>query len=233
MKGCTQVYHTAAIAKLWAKNRDIFYEQNVGCTINVLDAALECDVKKLVYTSSCGVWSPASNHLYTENDPRIGAFDNDYDLSKYLAEKAVREYGQKGLFTVIVNPPRVYGPGLERSSSAVNRFIHLLLAGRVSVLPWSLDTKANYTFIDDVVQGVALERLATGSPDEPCELRCGHPFGSRRPGHVVDLLFLHGPVEIVHAEPERRLRHRDSGGNPKRFDVRNVVAHQPRDRVHA
>jgi len=160
MKGCTQVYHTAAIAKLWAKNRDIFYEQNVGCTINVLDAALECDVKKLVYTSSCGVWSPASNHLYTENDPRIGAFDNDYDLSKYLAEKAVREYGQKGLFTVIVNPPRVYGPGLERSSSAVNRFIHLLLAGRVSVLPWSLDTKANYTFIDDVVQGhiLAMEK---------------------------------------------------------------------------
>src|SRR5690348_5790269 len=51
MKGCTQVYHTAAIARLWARNRDIFYEQNVGCTINVLDAALECEVKKLVYTS--------------------------------------------------------------------------------------------------------------------------------------------------------------------------------------
>src|ERR1043166_4525975 len=57
MKGCTQVYHTAGFAKLWAKNRDIFYEQNVGCTLNVLDAAIECEVKKLVYTSSCGVWS--------------------------------------------------------------------------------------------------------------------------------------------------------------------------------
>src|SRR5689334_6772052 len=42
MKGCTQVYHTAGMARLWSKNRDIFYEQNVGCTINVLEAALAC-----------------------------------------------------------------------------------------------------------------------------------------------------------------------------------------------
>jgi len=160
IKGCTQVYHTAGMAKLWARNRDSFYEQNVGSTINVLNAALQNDVKKLVYTSSCGVWSSARNHLYTENDPRIGAFDNDYDLSKHLAEKAVREYGQKGLFTVIVNPPRVYGPGLDRNSSAVNRFIYFLLRGRIGTLPWHLDVKANYTFINDVVNGhiLAMQR---------------------------------------------------------------------------
>jgi nucleoside-diphosphate-sugar epimerase len=160
MKGCSQVYHTAGIARLWSKNRDIFYEQNVGCTIHVLEAALACSVKKFVYTSSCGVWSPAGNHLHTENDPRIGAFDNDYDLSKYLAEKAVREYGQKGLFTVIVNPPRVYGPGLDRSSSAVNRYIQLLLFGKISPLPWHLDAQSNYSFIDDVVHGhiLAMEK---------------------------------------------------------------------------
>lgn len=160
MKGCTQVYHTGGMARLWSKNRDLFYEQNVGYTINVLDMALECNAKKLVYTSSCGVWSPCSNHLYNKNDPRVSAFDNDYDLSKHLAEKTVREYGMKGLFTVIVNPPRVYGPGLERSSSGVSRFIRFLLKGKVSLLPWQLDVKANYSYINDVAEGhiLAMEK---------------------------------------------------------------------------
>ena len=50
---------------------------------------------------------------------------------------------------------------------------------------------------------------------------------------MVDLLFLHGAVEIVHAEPERRLRHLDPGGDPERLHVRDVVEHQPRHGVHA
>src|SRR5207237_5464309 len=46
MKGCSHVYHTAAMVKLWAKNRNVFYEQNVGCTINILETALECNIKR-------------------------------------------------------------------------------------------------------------------------------------------------------------------------------------------
>jgi len=160
MKGCKQVYHTAGVVKLWSKDPDIFYLQNVGGTQNVLETALKEGVNKFVYTSTCGVWSASSNHMLIENDPRIAAFDNDYDLSKYLAEKAVKEYCGKGLFTVIVNPPRVYGPGLLRHSSGVNRFILRLLQNRINLLPWRLEVKANYAFIDDVVNGhiMAMEK---------------------------------------------------------------------------
>lgn len=160
MKDCRQVYHAAALAKLWDRNRNNFYKINVGGTENVLQAALKEGVSKLVYTSSCGVWAPDEDHIYTENDPRISSFDSDYDLSKYLAEKLVREYCYKGLFTVIVNPPRVYGPGLERYSNAVNRFITQILNKKIIPLPWNLDTKANYTFIDDVINGhiLAMEK---------------------------------------------------------------------------
>ena len=160
MKGCKQVYHTAGMVKLWAKDPDIFYRQNVTGTQNALEVALREGVQKFVYTSTCGVWSACNDHLLIEDDPRTGAFDNDYDLSKYLAEKAVKEYCSKGLFTVIVNPPRVYGPGLVRHSSGVNRFILRLLESRISMLPWRLDTKANYAFIDDVVDGhiLAMEK---------------------------------------------------------------------------
>ncbi len=160
MKGCEQVYHTAGMVKFWSKDPNLFYQQNVGGTNNVLKAALESGVRKLVYTSTCGVWSPCDNHLYIENDPSISSFSNDYDLSKYLAEKAVREYSYKGLFSVIVNPPRVYGPGQNRYSSAINRFICQLLNNKISPLLWRLETKANYAFVDDVVTGhiLAMEK---------------------------------------------------------------------------
>ncbi|HWC55238.1 MAG TPA: SDR family oxidoreductase [Chitinophagaceae bacterium] len=160
MKDCRQVYHAAAFAKLWDKDRELFYKINVGGTENVLQAAKKEGVNKLVYTSSCGVWGPDEDHIYNENDPRIGSFDSDYDLSKHLAEKLVREYCYKGLFTVIVNPPRVFGPGLERYSNAINRFITQILNKNPVPLPWNLDTKANYAFIDDVIRGhiLAMEK---------------------------------------------------------------------------
>jgi dihydroflavonol-4-reductase/farnesol dehydrogenase len=93
------------------------------------------------------------NNPLTETDPRTAAFDNDYDLSKCLAEKLVKEYSYKGLFTVIVNPSRVYGPGIYRHSNGVNRFLLHLLRNKIAFVPANLDTEANYAFIDDVVNG--------------------------------------------------------------------------------
>ena len=164
MEGCTHVYHTAAISKLWVKKPETFYEQNVAGTENVLQAAMRNEIQKLVYTSSCGVWSASKNHLFTENDPRVSSFDNDYDLSKYLAERLVRRYSQKGLNAVIVNPARIYGPGLNRNSSGVNRFVDMLLRSRINLLPWRLEASSSYSFIDDVVNGhiLAMEKGASG-----------------------------------------------------------------------
>lgn len=164
MKGCVQVYHMAGMVKLWAKDADAFYQLNLVGTNNVLEAALNEGIKKFVYTSTCGVWGPSKDQLLIENDPRTSSFDNDYDLSKYMAEKSVKEYSKKGLCTVIVNLSRVYGPGLQTHSSGVNRFTHYLLNKRIFTMPWRLDVSANYAFIDDVVNGhiLAMEKGLVG-----------------------------------------------------------------------
>ena len=153
MNGCEQVYHLAGMVKYWSKNSNIFYRLHVGGTTNVLKTALQLNVQKLVHTSTCGVWTPCNGYIYNENDPNISSFNNDYDLSKFLAEKTVKEYSLKGLFTVIVNPPRIYGPGQHRYSNGVSRFICQLLNNKISPLPWRLEAKGNYAFIDDVVNG--------------------------------------------------------------------------------
>ncbi len=153
IKGCTHVYHCAAIAKLATTEPKIFFDVNVNGTKNILEASLNANIQKLVFTSSAAVFGPSLNIPLTENDPRIESFDNDYDFSKHMAENLVREFVPRGLNAVIVNPSRVYGPGPATYSNAVNRFIKQLLNNKVLVLPNIDNYRSNFTYIDDVVNG--------------------------------------------------------------------------------
>ena len=85
MKAASHVYHVAGYARLWAPDCSIFYTINVEGTRNVLKAAKELGVTKMVHTSSTAVFGPTGNRPATEESPRIAPFDNDYDLSKHLA----------------------------------------------------------------------------------------------------------------------------------------------------
>src|SRR4051812_38467639 len=70
MHGCEQVYHAGGMVRLWANDPSLFYDHNVVGTENILNAAVANGVKKLVYTSSCGIWASSIVHPLTETDPR-------------------------------------------------------------------------------------------------------------------------------------------------------------------
>jgi len=160
MQGCSKVMHAAAIVKLSAKENNIFYAVNVEGTRNMLDAALASGVKKFVFTSSCAVIGPSGKYPMSENDPRITAFENDYEISKHWAEELVKEYGRRGLFAVIVAAPRVYGPGHACNGNTINILLKNTLSMRLAFVPSCDNVVANYAFVDDVVDGhfLAMER---------------------------------------------------------------------------
>lgn len=153
IQDCEQVYHTAALVKIFARNAADFYKVNVEGTANVLSKALEAGVKKLVFTSSCGVMGPSLGEPRSENDPRIISFENDYEFTKFLAENLVRDYIHKGLFTVIVAPSKIFGPGIETHPMSVNKLIKKFILGKPTIIPGPGNIMSNYCFIDDVVQG--------------------------------------------------------------------------------
>lgn len=153
LQGCDAVLHAAALAQLWNKDRKLFYKVNVEGTKNMLEAARQQGVKKFVYTSTGAVLGPSYAHPVCEDDPRRTPFENDYEISKHCAEEIVRDYARNGLFSVIVYPPRVYGPGLETGGNAVNGLIKKVLQARVTFVPSPGDVVANYAYVDDVVQG--------------------------------------------------------------------------------
>jgi nucleoside-diphosphate-sugar epimerase len=164
MKGCEQAFHTAALTRMYDKDRSLFYRVNVEGTRNVLEAARQEGVKKIVFTSSGAVLGPSGSHPVQEDDPRFTPFENDYEISKFCAEQLVKEYVEKGLDAVIVRPTRVFGPGIENGSNAVTSWIRRMLERRMAFLPSDLGLTANYAFIDDVVDGhfMAMEKGSGG-----------------------------------------------------------------------
>ncbi|HKC37331.1 MAG TPA: NAD-dependent epimerase/dehydratase family protein [Chitinophagaceae bacterium] len=160
MMNCDKVMHAAAIAKLSAKDNSIFYSVNVEGTRNMLDAALAVGVKKFVFTSSGAVIGPSGKFPMNENDPRIAAFENDYEISKHWAEELVKEYCRRGLFAIIVAAPRVYGPGHECNGNTMNVLLKKILSMGLAFVPSCDHVVANYAFVDDVVNGhfLAMEK---------------------------------------------------------------------------
>jgi nucleoside-diphosphate-sugar epimerase len=153
MQGCTQVYHCGALARVWDKDSGAFYRVNVLGTENVLDAARFHGIEKLVLTSTAGVIGKSLSNLMTEDDPRLEPFDNDYDLTKFMAEEKVLEYAREGRWAVIVNPSRVYGPGNDSPSNAVTNTLKRFLRQPFYFVPGDGSPKSNYVFVGDVVDG--------------------------------------------------------------------------------
>ncbi len=167
LQGCEVVFHLAACARNWAPQRDIFFQQNLQGTRNVLAAASAAGVRRLVCTSTIVTLGPTpSGLLADESTPRItGRFYTEYEESKTQAEQEALAWAQRGLPVVIVNPTRVFGPGKLTEGNAVTLMIDQYDRGRLPVLLNHGCNQGNYVLVDDLVQGhlLAMDR---GRPGE-------------------------------------------------------------------
>ncbi len=148
MEGCAQVYHLAADYRLWAPVPQEMYDINVSGTRNVLQAALDLGVEKVVHTSSVGALAPAKNGTPSdENTPvEMRMMCGDYKKSKFLAERAAEEFARKGLPVVIVNPTTPIG-AMDRKPTPTGKVIVDFLNGK---MPAYLDTGLNFVDVEDV-----------------------------------------------------------------------------------
>lgn len=118
MKDCTAVYHTEDLNPVEYCPPSAYFATNVEGTRKVLQAALERQIARVVYTSSafavgCGTpGSPATEA--TEFD--LDHLKDPYIESKRKAEAIAREFIEKGLEIVILNPGLVLGPLSVRPS---------------------------------------------------------------------------------------------------------------------
>jgi nucleoside-diphosphate-sugar epimerase len=165
MKGCQQIYHMAAFTDVWIKDESRIYELNVTGTLNVLNAAMETGIKDIVISSTAGVFGPSlDGNDVTESSIRQMDFFIEYERTKAIAEEMSLKFLQSGLNIRIVNPTRVYGPGVLNPSNSVTKLIASYITGKWRVIPGDGNSVGNYVFIDDTVNGhlLAMEKGSLG-----------------------------------------------------------------------
>jgi len=151
VQGCRRVYHVAADYRLWAKNPQDIYDNNVGGTRNLLSACCEAGVEKVVYTSTVGTIGmnkdglPADESTPVKLDDMIG----HYKRSKFMAEQVTHEFAASGLPVVIVNPTTPVGPG-DIKPTPTGRIILEFIRNR---MPAYVDTGLNLVGVEDVAKG--------------------------------------------------------------------------------
>ncbi len=151
VQGCRRVYHVAADYRLWARDPQEIYENNVAGTRNLLSACCESGVEKVVYTSTVGTIGmhkdgpPADEDSPVTLDGMIG----HYKRSKFMAEQVAHEFAASGLPVIIVNPTTPVGAG-DIKPTPTGKIILDFLKGR---LPAYVDTGLNLVNVSDVARG--------------------------------------------------------------------------------
>ena len=167
-KDIDYVFHQAAISSV---PRSIKYPMksnnvNINGTLNILIAAKDNRVKKVVYASSSSAYG--DKPTLTKKEDMI-----PYPLSPYAVSKLAGEYycqvftNMYGLPTVSLRYFNVYGPRQDPSSdyaAVVPKFISRVLNGKSPVIYGDGEQIRDFIFVDDVVHAniLAAESKATG-----------------------------------------------------------------------
>ena len=163
-KGARFVFHLAAVYRFWARDPRIFYDVNVGGTLNVLGAARAAGCERVVFTSTVGVLGlkgtklgkPADETCYADVARLFGA----YKRSKFVAEHEVLRAAAEGQEVCLVLPTFPLGPG-DRRPTPTGKVVLDFLNGK---MPGFMDTAMNVVHVDDLALGhiAALERGRSG-----------------------------------------------------------------------
>lgn len=151
VKGCRRVFHVAADYRLWVPDPEVMYAVNVQGTKDLLAAAAEAGVSRMVYTSTVGtLGNPGDGTPGTEETPvALEEMVGDYKRSKFLAEQAVLEAAQQGFPVVLVHPSTPVGPWDARPTPTGQIIVDFLRRR----MPAYLETGLNLVHVRDVAQG--------------------------------------------------------------------------------
>ena len=149
--GCRYLFHIAADYRLWVPDPAAMFRTNVEGTRDLMRAALDAGVERVVYTSSVATLGLVAEGAADEETPsNFESMIGPYKQSKFQAEEVVRGLvTRQGLPAVIVNPSTPVGPG-DRKPTPTGR---LILEAARGHMPGYVETGLNIVHVDDVAAG--------------------------------------------------------------------------------
>ncbi|XP_068645562.1 3beta-hydroxysteroid-dehydrogenase/decarboxylase [Aristolochia californica] len=166
-QGAEVVFHMAAPDSS-INNYHLHYSVNVEGTKNVIDACIECKVKRLIYTSSPSVVFDGVHGIYNgdESMPYPKKHNDSYSETKAEAEALViKANGRNGLLTCSIRPSSIFGPG---DRLMVPSLVAAARAGKSKFIIGDGKNMYDFTYVENVAYGhICAERaLASEGAEE-------------------------------------------------------------------
>jgi len=157
-EGVKTIFHLAALVSVTQSVEQplLTYAINLDGTLNVLEAARRCGVRRVVLASTCAVYGDSVRLPVRESE--LPAPLSPYAASKLAAEEAGKLYARRySVETVALRFFNVYGPRQDPASpyaAVVPRFVAALRAGRQpTVFGDGMQTR-DFIFVGDIVAGL-------------------------------------------------------------------------------
>lgn len=150
LEGVTKIYHCAAMVSFKAADKAAMMQFNINGTTNLVNAAILCNVKKLVFVSSVAALGQVKNeaqldeNLYWDQHSQKSV----YGKTKYLSEMEVWRGMGEGLEVAIVNPGIILGESdWNKGSSAIFKSVY-------NEFPWYTEGVTGFVDVVDVARAM-------------------------------------------------------------------------------
>jgi NAD dependent epimerase/dehydratase len=153
MKDCDAVLHLAALIAIPYSyhSPDTYVDTNVKGTLNVLQAARELGVKRMIHTSTSEVYGTARFVPITEEHPLQG--QSPYSATKIAADQlAYSFYASFGLPVVIARPFNTYGPR-QSARAVIPTIITQIACGPRQIKLGAVSPTRDFSYVQDTVAG--------------------------------------------------------------------------------
>jgi NAD dependent epimerase/dehydratase len=202
IKGQEVVFHLAALIGIPYSYMapEAYVANNIKGTLNVLQAALEAKVEKIIHTSTSEVYGTACYVPIDEKHPLQG--QSPYAASKIGADKFVESYFRSfALPVVTVRPFNTYGPRQSARAVISTIIAQALQGGEVKL--GSLDPVRDVTFVDDTVRGFIAAAEADKVKGETINLGSGSGVSIQKLVKTISLIMKQVPRIITEKERMR------------------------------
>lgn len=196
------VVHLAARAGVRPSLVDpaLYVRSNVLGTVQLLEAMRKAEVKKLVFGSSSSVYGNCRETVFSETLD-VSKPISPYAATKSAGEQFCRTYSLLyGMRIVALRFFTVYGPR-QRPDLAIAKFCRLIREGKPIPVFGDGTTERDYTYIDDILDGVCAAMAYDETPFEIVNLGGGEPIPLAR---MIEILeeALHRRAVIVRQPPQ-------------------------------
>ncbi len=167
VEGMHGVFHMAAFSRSGPSfnKSEVCHHNNVTGTLNLLNAALDNNIRKIIYSGSSTFYG---NTMGSQDEEMSGDFLNFYGLTKHIGEMYVAQYGKNfGLNFNTLRYFNVYGPGQPSEGEyalVLGIFLDRLKKGDKLEIHGSGEQRRDFIHVYDVVEAniKAMESNVTG-----------------------------------------------------------------------